>query len=160
MMRRWYIRLSMVLAAASGRALAAQTGPAAAAAAIMDSMADAVQRQDGAKMLRSYDDSAIYSSHGLMVRSKRELEPVYGAWDSTKTRGTYLKWIDRRFQVLAPDLVLGTSRLKLAPGNPKGQPTDTVTGTWTGVFIRRGSRWALLHEHESFAPPRRKPAGG
>jgi len=153
-MRRQRLALAagtMLFAAAPAQA---QGRGAVAAAAAMDSMADAIRRQDGAKMLRTYADSGlIYSSHGMLVTSRPALDSVYGAWDSTKTRGSVMIWQDRRYEVLGPRAVLATARFRLAIGNRTGTPADTTIGTWTGVFVKRNGRWVLFHEHESFAAP-------
>ena len=124
-----------------------------AARAIMDGMAQAVRRQDGRAMASHYADTGpvTFASHALWLWNKTDLSKLYLAWDSTKGKGTFINWDERRFERLGPDAVLGLARLRLAAGTPTGTAPDTVRGSWTGVFTRRGGKWALSHEHESFA---------
>lgn len=124
-----------------------------AARAIMDGMAQAVRRQDGRAMASHYADtgSVTFASHALWFWTKPDLAKAYGAWDSTKSRGTYLSWDEVRYERLGPDAVLALARLRLARGTPTSTAADTVRGSWTGVFTRRGGKWALSHEHESFS---------
>jgi len=123
------------------------------ARAIMDGMAQAVRRQDGRAMASHYADTGpvTFASHSLWFWTKPDLAKAYAGWDSTKSKGTYLSWDEVRYQRLGPDAVLALARLRLARGTPTGTAADTVKGSWTGVFTRRNGRWALSHEHESFA---------
>lgn len=125
-----------------------------AATAIMDGMAQAVRRQDGRAMASHYADtgSVTFASHAMWAWNKPDLAKLYYAWDSTKSKGTFISWDERRFERLGPDAVLGLARLRLARGTPTGTAADTVRGSWTGVFTRRNGKWALSHEHESFTP--------
>ena len=125
-----------------------------AARSIMDGMAQAVRRQDGRAMASHYADtgSVTFASHAFWAWSKPDLAKLYYAWDSTKSKGTFISWDERRFERLGPDAVLGLARLRLARGTPTGTAADTVNGSWTGVFTRRNGKWALSHEHESFTP--------
>lgn len=126
-----------------------------AARAIMDGMAQAVRKQDGRLMVSHYADtgSVTFASYAHWSWTKPDLAKAYYAWDSTKSRGTFINWDERRFERLGPDAVLGLARLRLARGTPTGTAADTVRGSWTGVFTRRGGKWALSHEHESFTQP-------
>jgi ketosteroid isomerase-like protein len=92
-----------------------------------------------------------FASHSLWFWTKPDLAKAYAAWDSTKSKGTYISWDEVRFQRLGPDAVLALARLRLARGTPTGTAADTVRGSWTGVMTRRNGKWALSHEHESFA---------
>jgi ketosteroid isomerase-like protein len=123
-----------------------------AARAIMDGMAQAVRKQDGRLMASHYADSGsvTFASHAFWAWTKADLAKAYAAWDSTRNKGTFISWDERRFERLGPDAVLGLARLRLARGTPTGTAADTVKGSWTGVFMRRGGKWALTHEHESF----------
>ena len=123
-----------------------------AAQSIMDGMAQAVRRQDGRAMASHYADTGpvTFASHALWAWSKPDLARLYYAWDSTRSKGTFISWDERRFERLGPDAVLGLARLRLARGTPTGSAADTVKGSWTGVFTRRNGKWALSHEHESF----------
>ena len=125
-----------------------------AARAIMDGMAQAVRKQDGRLMASHYADtgSVTFASHALWFWSKADLAKAYAGWDSSRSKGTFISWDERRFERLGPDAVLGLARLRLARGTPTGTAADTAKGSWTGVFTRRGGKWALSHEHESFTP--------
>jgi imidazolonepropionase-like amidohydrolase/ketosteroid isomerase-like protein len=125
-----------------------------AAQSIMDGMGQAVRRQDGRAMASHYADTGpvSFASHALWAWNKPDLAKLYSAWDSTRSKGTFISWDERRFERLGPDAVLGLARLRLARGTPTGTAADTVKGSWTGIFTRRNGKWALSHEHESFTP--------
>ena len=93
-----------------------------------------------------------FASHAFWAWNKPDLAKLYFSWDSTKSKGTFISWDERRFERLGPDAVLGLARLRLARGTPNGTAADTSKGSWTGVFTRRNGTWALSHEHESFTP--------
>jgi imidazolonepropionase-like amidohydrolase/ketosteroid isomerase-like protein len=125
-----------------------------AAQAIMDGMGQAVRRQDGRAMASHYAEtgSVTFASHAFWAWTRPDLARLYFAWDSTRSKGTFISWDERRFERLGPDAVLGLARLRLARGTPTGTSADTVKGSWTGIFTRRNGKWALSHEHESFTP--------
>ncbi|MHB1328887.1 MAG: YybH family protein [Gemmatimonadales bacterium] len=119
---------------------------------LMVRLADAVRRQDGVQMTSVYvlEDPLVFSNHGLFITKRDSLHAIYLAWDSTKTKGTFIRFEDLQYRAMGPDAVLVVGRLRLAWGTPTGTAADTLPGTWTGVFERRQGRWGLAHEHESF----------
>ncbi len=119
---------------------------------LMARLTDAVRRQDGAQMTTVYvlEDPLVFSNHGLFITKRDSLHAIYLAWDSTKTKGTFIAFEDLRYRAMGPEAVLVVGRLRLAWGTPTGTAADTLQGTWTGVFERRQGRWGLAHEHESF----------
>ncbi len=120
--------------------------------ALMKRLTDAVNRQDGKQMTSVYvlEDPLVFSSHDTYITRRDSLHAIYLAWDPAKSKGTFLAFQSLRYQRLGPDAYLVTGRLALAPGTPNGTASDTLRGTWTGVFERRNGRWGLAHEHESF----------
>jgi ketosteroid isomerase-like protein len=123
----------------------------AAVRAVMDRMAVAIRAQDTTRMFANYSaDRVSFAAHGVLATRRAELGPLYAGWDSTAVKGTYVAWTDPTFERLGPDAVLVFSKIRLARGNPAGQPTDTTGGTWTGVFAREAGEWLIRHEHESF----------
>lgn len=122
----------------------------AAVRAVLDGMGQAIRRQDGRAMASHYaaGEGTSFTSHDVWLRGHPAIAAVYAQWDSTRNRG-FFRFDDVRYQRLGPDAVLALARLRLTVGTS----TDTVRGSWTGVFTRREGRWALSHEHESFARP-------
>jgi ketosteroid isomerase-like protein len=122
----------------------------AAVRAVLDGMGQAIRRQDGLAMASHYAAGAetSFTSHDVWLRGHSAIAAVYAQWDSTRNRG-FFRFDDVRYQRLGPDAVLALARLRLT----MGASSDTVRGSWTGVFTRREGRWALSHEHESFARP-------
>lgn len=120
----------------------------AAVQAVLDGMGQAIRRQDGKAMASHYADHAgtSFTSHDVWLHGRPAIAAVYSQWDSTRNRG-FFRFDDVRYQRLGPDAVLALARLRLTLGESR----DTVRGSWTGVFTRRDGRWALSHEHESFA---------
>jgi ketosteroid isomerase-like protein len=135
---------------------AQDTTAVAAVRVLMERLRTAVERQDGRQMASVYvaEDPLVFSSHTVHLARRDSLLAIYLAWDSTRTRGTYLRFTELKYQPLGPDAILVTGRLQLARGTATGTAPDTSNGTWTGVFERRRGRWGLAHEHESFGPRR------
>lgn len=152
MMIRWLAVAALVVVPT--RAVSAQQAPAPFRdiEVLMQRLTDAVKRQDGPSMTSVYvlEDPLVFSSHAVFMTRRDSLHAIYLAWDSTRTKGTFLAFDGLQYRQLGPDAVLVTGRLRLAPGTPTGTAADTLRGSWTGVFERRNGRWGLAHEHESF----------
>ncbi len=126
---------------------------------LLDRLIAAVRAQDGTRMASAYvlEEPIEFSSHGMLMTSREALLGIYASWDPAQSRGTFAEFRDIRLRPLGPDAVLVHALLRLARGTPAGTSPDTLSGGWTGVFERRGGRWGLAHEHESFTLTGRKP---
>ena len=124
----------------------------AAASAVMDTMASAILRHDGTKMLSVYwvGDSVMATAHGRVSVGTAALAGRYLPWDTASTWRVQFAWQDRRFEPLAPDVILATARFTWRSLDSTGAARDSIRGAWSGVLIRDGGRWALRHEHESW----------
>ena len=123
---------------------------------VVDAMVDAVSRRDGAAMLALYARSGVVTTfQGTMIASRDSLARLLSAWNGT-TRVS-LAWDDLRLTPAGTDAVAATGRFRYARAG--GTPTDTLRGVWTALLARDGDRWAIVHEHESFAraAPREPP---
>jgi uncharacterized protein (TIGR02246 family) len=120
---------------------------------VVDAMVDAVTRQDGASMLALYARSgAVTTFQGMMIASRDTLARLLGAWGPGGARRAALAWDDLRFTVAGEDAVAVTGRFRYAAAGGSAPP-DTLRGVWTALIARDGARWAIIHEHESFARP-------
>jgi hypothetical protein len=118
----------------------------------MDTMASAILRHDGTKMLSVYwvGDSVTATAHGRVSVGTGALAGRYLPWDTASTWRVQFAWQDRRLEPLARDVILATARFTWRSLDSTGAARDSIRGAWSGVLIRDGGRWALRHEHESW----------
>jgi len=123
-----------------------------AASAVLDTMASAILRHDGTKMLSVYwvGDSVTATAHGRVSVGTGALAGRYLPWDTASTWRVQFAWQDRRLEPLARDVILATARFTWRSLDSTGAARDSIRGAWSGVLIRDGGRWALRHEHESW----------
>jgi hypothetical protein len=124
----------------------------AAASGVMDTMASAILRHDGTKMLSVYwvGDSVMATAGGRVSVGTAALAGRYLPWDTASTWRVEFAWQDRHFEPLAADVILATARFTWRSLDSTGAVRDSTLGAWSGVLIRDGGRWALRHEHESW----------
>jgi uncharacterized protein (TIGR02246 family) len=124
----------------------------AEASAVMDTMASAILRHDGTRMLSVYwpGDSVMATSKGRVTVGTKALAARYLPWDTASVWRVEFDWQDRRFEPLAADVILGTARFTWRSRDSTGAVRDSMHGAWSGVFMRNDGRWALRHEHESW----------
>ena len=58
--------------------------------------------------------------------------------------------------VITPDAAVMTFTYSIPHSTPDGSP-HVVTGAWTTLWRRDGSRWQIVQEHLSDAPPASTP---
>jgi ketosteroid isomerase-like protein len=84
---------------------------------------------------------------------------LLSTWQPGNGPSVRLTWEDLRLTPSGPDAVAVTGRFRFVTGETRAEAgSDTVRGVWTGLIARDGDRWAIVHEHESFAnPPGNQP---
>ena len=147
---------SALLAACQASAPPAPAVPSEAdlamAGAILDTMAAAIERHDGTLMASVYAarPSAAAIAQGEAARGPDAIRARYAPWDTASAWTGRVVWGDRRLEPLGPDAILATATFTWSQEGPDGKRVETPGAVWTGVLVREGTRWALLHEHESF----------
>jgi len=122
------------------------------AGAVLDTMAAAIGRHDGALMASVYATrpSAAAISQGEAARGSEAIRSRYAPWDTASAWSGQITWADRTLEPLGPDAILATATFTWSQAGPDGKRVEYPGAVWTGVLVREGARWALLHEHESF----------
>ena len=149
---------SALLAACQASAPPAPAVPSEAdlamAGAILDTMAAAIERHDGTLMASVYAarPSAAAIAQGEAARGPDAIRARYAPWDTASAWTGRVVWDDRRLEPLGPDAILATATFTWSQEGPDGKRVEVPGAVWTGVLVREGPRWALLHEHESFKP--------
>lgn len=150
------ILATSLLAACQPSAPAAPAGPSdadlAMAGAVLDTMAAAIGRHDGTLMASVYATrpSAAAISQGDAARGPEAIRTRYAPWDTASAWSGQIAWADRALEPLGPDAILATATFTWSQAGPDGKRVEFPGAVWTGVLVREGARWALLHEHESF----------
>lgn len=126
----------------------------AMAGAVLDTMAAAIGRHDGTLMASVYATrpSAAAIAQGEAARGPDAIRARYAPWDTASAWSGQVTWADRALEPLGPDAILATATFTWSQLGPDGKRVEFPAGVWTGVLVREGARWALLHEHESFKP--------
>ncbi|HEX9164334.1 MAG TPA: nuclear transport factor 2 family protein [Gemmatimonadales bacterium] len=124
----------------------------AMAGAILDTMAAAIGRHDGTLMASVYATrpSAAAITQGEAAQGPDAIRARYAPWDTASAWSGQVVWADRTLEPLGPDAILATATFTWSQLDPSGKRVEFPGAVWTGVLVREGARWALLHEHESF----------
>jgi ketosteroid isomerase-like protein len=117
-------------------------------------MAAAIERHDGTLMASVYAarPSAAAIAQGEAALGPDAIRARYAPWDTASAWTGRVVWDDRRLEPLGPDAILATATFTWSQEGPDGKRVEVPGAVWTGVLVREGPRWALLHEHESFKP--------
>jgi ketosteroid isomerase-like protein len=124
---------------------------------VVEAMVRAVEMRDGDAMLGLYARSgAVTTLQGRMIADRDSLAMLLSTWQPGPTPSASLAWEDLRLTPAGAHAVAVTGRFRYTPiGKATGgiAPGDTLRGVWTALVAREGDRWAIVHEHESFATP-------
>lgn len=147
-----------VLGGASGANAVTEPDAAAFAAveARMRGVERAVARRDPVAMGANYvsRDPLSFVSHGVIITQRDSLLALYlREWRRTDAPERSLVFSDVRYQRVSDAVVHVTARMSLRFEMPD-RKLVVRDGSWSGLFERREGRWALAHEHESFATGR------
>jgi hypothetical protein len=109
------------------------------------------------RMMQLYPDTGrvISATGGRITTTRAELERnIRTFWESTGQNMRQPRWVwdTMDVDVLSPNAAVLTATYRIPHLTPRGMP-HVVGGAWTAVFERRGSRWVIVQEHLSDAPP-------
>ena len=96
----------------------------------------------------------ISAAAGHVTTSRDSLEQsIRWFWENvgTNMRDPLWRWGETHVEVISPDAAVLTASYRIPHHTPDGRP-HVVGGAWTAVFVRRGGRWLIVHEHLSDAP--------
>ena len=110
-----------------------------------------------ARLMSLYPDTGrvISATGGRITTTRAELEQnIRTFWESTGQNMRQPRWVwdTMAVDVLGPNAAVLTATYRIPHLTPRGMP-HVVGGAWTAVFERRGSRWVIVQEHLSDAPP-------
>jgi len=110
-----------------------------------------------ARLMSLYPDTGrvISATGGWITTTRAELEQnIRTFWESTGQNMRQPRWVwdTMAVDVLGPNAAVLTATYRIPHLTPRGMP-HVVGGAWTAVFERRGSRWVIVQEHLSDAPP-------
>jgi hypothetical protein len=66
------------------------------------------------------------------------------------------EWTSMHIDVLSRDAAVMTATYRIPHLTPRNMP-HVIGGAWTAVFVNRGGRWVIIHEHLSDAPAQPMP---
>ena len=109
------------------------------------------------RLMSLYADTGrvISATGGRITTTRAALEQnIRTFWESTGQNMRQPRWVwdTMAVDVLAPNAAVLTATYRIPHLTPRGMP-HVVGGAWTAVFERRGSRWVIVQEHLSDAPP-------
>lgn len=97
----------------------------------------------------------VYSAGAGRVTSSRDsLERgIRAFWENVGSRMREPRWQWTRMQIDVPSrrFAVMTATYRVPHLTPAGQP-HVIEGAWTAVFVKRGDRWEIVHEHLSDVP--------
>lgn len=105
------------------------------------------------RMMSLYPDSGtVYStSSGHISTTRAELKQqidTFWQYVGSNMRNPKWQWTAIHTDVLSPDAAVMTASYKVDHLTPMNMP-HVIAGAWTAVFVNRGGRWVVLHEHLS-----------
>jgi ketosteroid isomerase-like protein len=117
-----------------------------------DQWAEAARRRDAAGVLDLFinSDELRHAENGVIFPSYEALaEFVKGWFDGTEEME--LVWEQREVVPLSADAATMTGMFRYEARQESGE-VWAGRNVFTGVFVRRGASWALIHGHESSVP--------
>ena len=128
---------------------------AAVKKAIMDrttEWAEANRRRDPDAVLDLFDDSdeLRHAENGAIFPSYAALSDFVNEWYETADE-MGMSWEERQVYPLAPDAATMTGIFKFEARQKSGE-VFAGRNVFTGVFVKRGDSWRLIHGHESTVP--------
>ncbi|MEO5588496.1 MAG: nuclear transport factor 2 family protein [Gemmatimonadaceae bacterium] len=108
------------------------------------------------RMMSLYPENGpVYStSSGHISTTRAELKQQIGTfWQyvGSNMRNPKWQWTAIHTDVLSPDAAVMTASYKVDHLTPMNMP-HAIAGAWTAVFVNRGGRWVVIHEHLSDTP--------
>jgi len=107
------------------------------------------------RLMALYPEAAIYSaSSGQITTSRAELRrQVEAFWEfvGSNMKDPEWDWTSMHVDVLARDAAVVTASYRIPHTTPRNAP-HVIAGAWTAVFVKRGQRWLVMHEHLSDLP--------
>lgn len=115
--------------------------------AALDSLTDAWRRWDVDGMMHFYLDSTLVAGNGRLITQSEHRASIVRRQDVRSQRIGPFRPI--RFDVLSPDAVVVSWVNAFAVIDTGGRALPTRLAATTDVWVRRGTAWRILVEHES-----------
>jgi hypothetical protein len=97
----------------------------------------------------------VYStSSGHITTSRDSLQSqieTFWKYVGSNMRNPKWEWTAMDIDVLAPDAAVMTTAYRVPHMTPMNME-HVIAGAWTAVFVNRGGRWVVTHEHLSDVP--------
>ena len=107
------------------------------------------------RLMTLYPETAVYSaSSGQITTSRAELRrQIETFWEfvGSNMKDPEWDWTSMQVDVLARDAAVVTASYRIPHTTPQNTP-HVIAGAWTAVFVKRGERWLVIHEHLSDLP--------
>jgi ketosteroid isomerase-like protein len=107
------------------------------------------------RLMTLYPETAVYSaSSGRITTSREELRrQIETFWEfvGSNMKDPEWDWTSMHVDVLARDAAVVTASYRIPHTTPQNTP-HVIAGAWTAVFVKRGDRWLVIHEHLSDLP--------
>ncbi|MGK2963708.1 MAG: YybH family protein [Gemmatimonadaceae bacterium] len=107
------------------------------------------------RLMTLYPETAVYSaSSGQITTSRQELRrQIETFWEfvGSNMKSPEWDWTSMHVDVLARDAAVVTASYRIPHTTPQNTP-HVIAGAWTAVFVKRGDRWLVIHEHLSDLP--------
>jgi len=105
------------------------------------------------RLMSPYADSGtvVSASGGRLSTSRDSLRSTLTRfWENVgqNMRDPQWVWGETHVEVLSAESAVLTATYTIPHTQPDGRP-HIVGGAWTAVFVRRGGRWVVVHEHLS-----------
>jgi hypothetical protein len=108
------------------------------------------------RMMSLYPSTGpVYStSSGHITTTRDSLRAeidTFWKYVGSNMRDPKWEWTAMHFDVLAPDAAVMTASYRVPHMTPMNME-HVIAGAWTAVFVNRGGRWVVTHEHLSDVP--------
>lgn len=107
------------------------------------------------RLMTLYPETGVYSaSSGRITTSREELRrQIETFWEfvGSNMKDPEWDWTTMYVDVLARDAAVVTASYRIPHTTPQDTP-HVIAGAWTAVFVKRGDRWLVIHEHLSDLP--------
>ena len=119
---------------------------------ITNKWAEANRRRDANAVLDLFDDSdeLRHAENGEIFPSYTALAEFVKGWYETTTEMDH-SWEERDIFPITPEAATMTGTFRYEAKQKTGE-VWTGRNVFTGVFIKRGDSWKLIHGHESAVP--------
>ena len=108
------------------------------------------------RMMSLYPESGpVYSTSSGHITTTRdslraEIE-TFWKYVGSNMRNPKWEWTAMHIDVLSPDAAVMTASYRVPHMTPMNMQ-HVIAGAWTAVFVNRGGRWVVIHEHLSDLP--------